>query len=65
MGMDDEARQLWAASYFLRQAHRRDLTKATRVLRHLVRHSRNARIADRAAKVLAQYESEQARQTGA
>jgi len=63
MGTDDESGMLWAAMFFIRQARDRDLTKATRVLRHLSRSS-DTKIAAKAAQALQQYESKQARQAG-
>ncbi len=58
MTLDDQARQLWAASYFLRQAHGRDRTQAVRVLRQLTRSS-NGTIAGRAEQALMEHESAQ------
>lgn len=57
MGMDDEARQLWAACTFLRLAVDRDRTVAIRVLRHLSRSS-DARIAAKAAQALQDHEND-------
>lgn len=50
----NEAKQLWAASVFVRRGQGRDMTMAVRVLRHLTQSPRGV-ISGKAAKVLAEH----------